>query len=635
MLRSSHWRVLVGLSLLSACTAPATPPADAPTTDAVRDAALSDASLFDGGTCVDMDNDGHPSAACGGDDCDDNNARRSPSAREICDSMGTDEDCNPCTVGEVSPGGVGGDGDRDEDGFPSRTCFNVVMGARPMCAPLVVGDAGDDAGSFERLTVSDTEVRGRDCDDTTRTRSPAVSERCDERLVDENCNGTVNEGCECPTEADPSISRRCAGAMGECARGTQDCVDGRWSMCSIAPVMTELCDGRDDNCDGTVDEGLRLDCYRDVDGDGLAASGATPTQECGVRNMAGMLECPAGFTPTAPTTASVTDCDDSLATGLRRSPRNAEVPCNMIDDDCNAITTDSCPGGQACGSGGACACPSGQQFCGGRCQTAGACTRTNGACTNTGTWVCPASGTVSCSATTPTISTEIPCNGRDENCNGMGDDSACPVSGQSCSGGACNCPSGQAACGSRCQPVGGCTAYAGQTYCQFTGTLTCNAGSSTTECRGTVPTRPSSIFYYGSNSALSHQCGAAGGSGIPAQEWRMTSPTTTGCYAVYGPYIGLPRGNYRMEVRLSRSLSPGAANATGLIDVYAGGRTLGSQALSTSGWLGANATMAISFSVTRECETGVEFRVRVDTLSFSGFGGTGFFSIQAIQIFGV
>jgi hypothetical protein len=65
-----------------------------------------DVVVADLGACVDMDNDGHPSAACGGDDCDDNNPRRNPSAREVCDPMGVDEDCNGCTV---SGGGLDGD----------------------------------------------------------------------------------------------------------------------------------------------------------------------------------------------------------------------------------------------------------------------------------------------------------------------------------------------------------------------------------------------------------------------------------------------------------------------------------------------------------------------------------------------
>jgi hypothetical protein len=62
--------VRAGLSSVAGCTAPAAVTdggsADAPTGDRVSTPS-PDVALSDGGTCVDMDNDGHPSAACGGD----------------------------------------------------------------------------------------------------------------------------------------------------------------------------------------------------------------------------------------------------------------------------------------------------------------------------------------------------------------------------------------------------------------------------------------------------------------------------------------------------------------------------------------------------------------------------------------
>jgi len=43
-------------------------------------------------TCADKDGDGHPSAACGGDDCDDSNPDIHPGAQETCNVK--DDDCN-------------------------------------------------------------------------------------------------------------------------------------------------------------------------------------------------------------------------------------------------------------------------------------------------------------------------------------------------------------------------------------------------------------------------------------------------------------------------------------------------------------------------------------------------------------
>ncbi|MFO0563040.1 MAG: putative metal-binding motif-containing protein [Polyangiales bacterium] len=410
--RNTRGALALCAALIAGCAAPMEN--DAAVSDA-SDARPFDAMRADTGVCEDNDNDGHPSAACGGDDCDDSNPRRNPGNREVCDGLGLDEDCDPCTVGESLPSGRGGDADRDEDGFASSACFNLWRGTRPTCAPVTAGEAG----TFEGVTVSDNEVRGRDCDDTTRTRNPAASERCDERLTDENCNDSVNEGCECPTVADPAVSRRCLGAMGECARGTQDCVDGRWSMCSIAPAR-ETCNDRDDNCDGTVDEGLRTSCYRDVDGDGLAAAGTAPSRECGIADPSGALSCPAGFTAVAPMGGSNSDCDDSVATGARRSPRLMEIPCNAVDDDCSAATSDACPGGQSCGASGTCGCPSGQALCGGRCQASGGCEMypasmyPGGYCTYSGTYTCnAATGVSECRGLLPSGPLTVTINGAD------------------------------------------------------------------------------------------------------------------------------------------------------------------------------------------------------------------------------
>ena len=64
----------------------------------------------------DVDGDGHDSPACGGADCDDDNADRFPGNPEICDAAGQDEDCDPATFGWR---------DEDRDGFPDARCCNT------------------------------------------------------------------------------------------------------------------------------------------------------------------------------------------------------------------------------------------------------------------------------------------------------------------------------------------------------------------------------------------------------------------------------------------------------------------------------------------------------------------------------
>lgn len=167
--------------------------------------------------CADMDGDGHGASPCG-DDCDDTDARRYPGNREVCDGEGRDEDCNACTVSEQLPDGRGGDGDRDEDGFPSRACFNRLSGeAMPVCTGVAAPDGG---ATVARVKVDAVmrEVRGADCDDLAATRSPVASEVCDAARLDENCDGSGNEGCTCETGA----SRGCAGPGDAPLSGARD-----------------------------------------------------------------------------------------------------------------------------------------------------------------------------------------------------------------------------------------------------------------------------------------------------------------------------------------------------------------------------------------------------------------------------
>ncbi len=64
---------------------------------------------------IDQDGDGTDSAQTGGNDCDDNDARRFPGNVEICDVDGRDEDCDFTTPGRR---------DADRDGFDDASCIN-------------------------------------------------------------------------------------------------------------------------------------------------------------------------------------------------------------------------------------------------------------------------------------------------------------------------------------------------------------------------------------------------------------------------------------------------------------------------------------------------------------------------------
>ncbi len=123
-----------------------------------------------------------------------------------------------------------------------------------------------------------------DCDDLDPSIHPEATEFCDE--LDNNCDGTIDEGCPCS----PGLERECwpqwaaEPAPGSpCAKGLQRCEGQGWGACTglVLPVLERcpggavdcfLClDAADNDCDGFVDHkdtgcggcevGTWLPCY--------------------------------------------------------------------------------------------------------------------------------------------------------------------------------------------------------------------------------------------------------------------------------------------------------------------------------------------------------------------------------------
>ena len=243
-------------------------------------------------------------------DCNDGSDRVSPLGVEVCldPASPADEDCDGRTDEGVA---VACYADGDNDGFALRGAARVQRcrdGARP-----AFGEC--DFGFTSRAPSGRA---NQDCDDTRRDASPGETEVCD-GTVDNDCDGTVDQApiCVCTTGA----VRNCP-LLGVCASGIQTCLGSAWSPCSVTPTMSEvLCDGRDEDCDGTVDDGLLTTCYLDDDSDGYAALGAATLSACG---------CPSGYTARVPTAAE-NDCADD---NRERFPGAREI-CNRIDDDCD------------------------------------------------------------------------------------------------------------------------------------------------------------------------------------------------------------------------------------------------------------------------------------------------------------
>jgi Putative metal-binding motif len=87
----------------------------------------------------------------------------------------------------------------------------------------------------------------------------------------------------------------------------------------IHPGATELCNHKDEDCDGKLDEGLPIGPqYADKDGDGYGA-GTESIMDC---------SSPKGYA------ADAHDCNDNVAS---THPKADEV-CNFVDDDCDGRT---------------------------------------------------------------------------------------------------------------------------------------------------------------------------------------------------------------------------------------------------------------------------------------------------------
>ena len=150
--------------------------------------------------------------------------------------------------------------------------------------------------------------------------------------------------------------------VGACQRTMPICVNGIPQDCIPFPPTPEICNGIDDDCDGTVDDGVQqgvgLAC--NTGGVGFCATGLTMCKN-------GVIVCgDAGGTTTCGLGAcqrTVQNCVNGLWQNCVPGMATQET-CNGIDDDCNGIVDDGNPGGGlACDTGLRGTCATGTTAC--------------------------------------------------------------------------------------------------------------------------------------------------------------------------------------------------------------------------------------------------------------------------------
>jgi len=260
-----------------------------------------------------------PGLVLNNQDCNDNNAAINPNTVWYADADGdgfgnitvtqnsclqpngfvansTDCNDNNALVNAVTTWYI----DQDGDGFGS--------------AVTSMQNCGQPAGYVANST---------DCNDASAAVNPAAVEVYNG--IDDNCNAIVDEGF---TPVNFYLDNDGDGiggnifVFGVTSPGpnyvltTGDCNDNNNAM---YPGNTEICDNLDNDCDGSVDEGIAvLTYYQDLDGDTFGNL-AVSISSCTV---------PQGYV------LNNTDCNDQNA---NINPNAIDIPGNGIDEDCSGL----------------------------------------------------------------------------------------------------------------------------------------------------------------------------------------------------------------------------------------------------------------------------------------------------------
>ncbi|MEO0321964.1 MAG: putative metal-binding motif-containing protein [Myxococcota bacterium] len=218
--------------------------------------------------------------------------------RDLCRGPADCDDGVYCNGAEVCmPGVPAADGAGCVSGAPP--CAGACDEGARECGSASCDDADGDG-------AEDAACGGTDCDDTDPGVFPGAVELCDAAGRDEDCDPTTFGARD--LDGDGWVDFSCCNGPA-CGR---DCDDTR---AGTNPAVPEVCDELDNDCDGSVDEGLLESVFLDQD-----------------RDLHGDPDAPLLACPGIPgTSASALDCDD---TDPSINAPQAEIS-DSRDNDCD------------------------------------------------------------------------------------------------------------------------------------------------------------------------------------------------------------------------------------------------------------------------------------------------------------
>ncbi len=302
-----------------------------------------------------------PGYVANGTDCDDTNEDRNPAAGETCN--GIDDDCDGIVDSDATnPPTWYPDSDGDGFGGPtplqscnpgagfvqtSTDCNDQSATVFPGATEIVGNEVDEDCNGSELCFIdfdldgfrtddvassTDTTCDGDglarvgvpagDCVDSNPNVNPGGIEICNG--IDDDCSGAIDDGTLADVYldadgdgfGDPSMPQPSCDGGPDYVADDGDCND---ADPSVNPAATEVCNGRDDDCDGANDTDAvdQQPYFIDADGDGFGTGNGLPA-----------CTEPLGFVPLQG------DCDDSSGA---ISPVASELVGDGLDSNCDGL----------------------------------------------------------------------------------------------------------------------------------------------------------------------------------------------------------------------------------------------------------------------------------------------------------